>query len=450
MSRNNVDRLSSLCVAAGFALLAALACRPAYQPGLQGKSESSPSRDSAIAALTDANDSIGLAKVIDEVCSTAEIKSECLEMRLSSPAKQGKVRVAMGALGTLAALHPDIRRNGHVYAHAIGIAAGRERSDVAQTFTQCSEAFQSGCYHGIIQAWFANLDSIGATDANALCAPFRQSESERWIRFQCVHGMGHGLTMLYNHDLPKGLAGCDLLTDGWDRHSCYSGAFMENVVNVTMPHHPASGLAAEHNHSSMAGMGDHGTPGMDHGSVTAFKPMDPDDQLYPCSIMAERYLSACYEMQTSVMLYNNKGSFAGAARGCDSAPMAMRPICYASLGRDVSSYSLQNHAEAMRMCAVGSEKYRPWCYYGLVKNFIDLNARPDDGIALCRDVPTEAGKAVCYNAVGEQVFILASSPEARRAACAPAEPAYLDACLYGARIPVKAPDILLRTWASVR
>jgi len=211
-------------------------------------------------------------------------------------------------------------------------------------------------------------------------------------------------------------------------------------VNVTMPQHPASTLAATHEHSM---------EGMDHGA-TAFKPVDAGDPLYPCSIMAERYLSACYEMQTSVMLYNNKGSIAGAAKDCGTAPPAMRTTCFASLGRDISSYSAQNHAEAVRMCGLAPEKYRTWCYYGLVKNFIDLNARADDGLALCRDVADGAGKAVCYNAVGEQILVLAANADARRAMCAPTEAGYLDACLYGARIPVKAPEILLKTWASVR
>jgi hypothetical protein len=102
------------------------------------------------------------------------------------------------------------------------------------------------------------------------------------------------------------------------------------------------------------------------------------------------------------------------------------------------------------MCGLAPEKYRPWCYYGLVKNFIDLNARAGDGLSLCRDVPTEAGKAVCYNAVGEQILVLASDSATRRSMCSAAEAGYLDACLYGARIPVKAPEILLKTWDSVR
>ena len=410
-------------------------------------------------AIAQSGDSAGLAGHVRTTCASAADKPACYESLLAIPAARGRVKVAMGALSQLAARDADIRRSGHVYAHAIGIAAGKGRRDVASAFSECSESFQSGCYHGVIQAYFAGLDSISAADANALCAPFRRNEADKWLRFQCVHGMGHGLTMLYDHDLPKGLAGCDLLTEWWDRHSCYSGAFMENIVNVTMPHHPASALAHHDGKAEeMPGMDDHDMSdmghdmsGMAHGSGPKFKPIDPSDQQYPCSKMGERYLSACYEMQTSVMLYNNKGDIAGAAKECDKAPVAMRAICYASLGRDISSYSQQKHSEAIRMCSLGTPKYQPYCYYGLVKNFIDLDARPSDGIAMCRDVPGSANKAVCYNAVGEQILALTASVDSRRALCSSAEAEYVDACFYGARIEgVRAPEVLQEVWASVR
>jgi len=438
--------------AASLFLLIAMGCASAGAPASGVDRATRLNVDSIALSFASAGDSIALGNTLAANC-TGKDTSACIENALSLVARNGYVKLAMGGLNRLGALNPDIRRTGHVYAHAIGIAAGAARRDITQTFPQCSESYQSGCYHGVIQAWFASLDSVSAADANALCAPFRKSESDRWIRFQCVHGMGHGLTMLYAHNLPKGLAGCDLLTEWWDRHSCYSGAFMENIVNVTIPHHPASALAHHDgkagNHSSMEGM-DHDMAGMHHEDAKPFKPVDPADQLYPCSALEERYQRACYEMQTSVMLYNNKGDIAGAARGCDSAPLDMRPICYASLGRDISSYSQQNHAEAVRMCSLGTEKYQPWCYYGLVKNFIDLEARPADGMAMCRDIPSEAGKTLCYDAVGEQVLILEPDAEKRRAFCATAEVEFVDACSYGARLGVQAPTKLVAIWDAAR
>ena len=396
-------------------------------------------------ALASRGDSLGVARTIQKGCRSFSPITDCYEAQFVRLAGAGNVKLAMGALGRLGSIQPDVQRGGHQYAHAIGITAGAKRGDIASTFTQCSEAFQSGCYHGVIQAWFAGLDTIAAADANALCAPFRADDSLRWIRFQCVHGMGHGLTMLNDHDLPKGLAGCDLLSDGWDRQSCYSGAFMENIVNVTNPHHPGGKLAHEHDMADMKDM-----EGMEHDHGKKFKPIDPSDQQYPCSAMPERYLSACYGMQTSVMLYNNKGDMAATARECDKAPSNMRVVCYTSLGRDVSSYTAQNHAEAIKLCSLGAPKYQPWCYFGLVKNIIDLDARPEDGILLCRDVKEAQNKAICYTAVGEQISLLAIAREKREQLCSTSEPDYLDACLFGSRVKPEPPVIVTDVWKSIR
>ncbi len=101
------------------------------------------------------------------------------------------------------------------------------------------------------------------------------------------------------------------------------------------------------------------------------------------------------------------------------------------------------------MCALGAISYQPWCYFGLVKNIIDLNARPADGIALCRDVPIASGKLICYVAVGEQVALLATGIKERQMLCAPSETLLMDACLYGARVITDPPPGLAEAWAGV-
>ena len=391
-----------------------------------------PFRAEPAAALAD---STALALTTYNRCGklSGESKIDCYSKTLDSLAATGEVRRAMATLARLGALDVDVRRDGHVYAHGIGITAGKRGGDVATTFAMCDESNQSGCYHGVIQAYFAAMKTIGPAEVNSLCDAFRGPQADRWLRFQCVHGTGHGLTMIYGHDLPKALAGCDYLNDDWDRRSCYGGAFMENIVNATMPHHPAHGLGL---HSAMA------MEGMDHRAEEHFKAIDPKDPLYPCSIMADRYLVACYEMQTSIMLYLNHGDMSAAAKICDRAPGNMKYVCYQSLGRDISSYSLQNHAVAIRMCSLGNVKYQPWCYVGLVKNFIDLNAKAGDGLLLCRELTSESNKIKCYEAVGEEVGTLRSDTAARRTMCAPSEPVYLDACLFGARVISETPPLL--------
>jgi hypothetical protein len=223
---------------------------------------------------------------------------------------------------------------------------------------------------------------------------------------------------------------------------------MENIVNATMPAHPSHGLGA-HGSAGSAAAGNHSVHdahAMSGKSTSSqpFRALDANDPLYPCSIMSERYLRACYEMQTSVMLYWNGGNVADAARTCERAPAAMRTLCHQSLGRDISSRTGQGYAESIRLCSLSAERFRPWCFIGLVKNFVDLNGRYSDGMRFCTELTRENDKMKCYEAVGEQIAALEAKETGRRAACSTAERSYVDVCLYGARVLASAPPALFR------
>jgi hypothetical protein len=383
-----------------------------------------------------------------------ERRRACYEAALSGPAREGRVETAMAGLRAAAAADRAVERDGHVYAHAIGKLAYRARPDLAATFGRCDESFQSGCYHGVIQAYFEAHPAVDAEAVDAVCRPYRAEGASRWLLFQCVHGLGHGLTALRGHDLPRALRDCDLLRDGWDRESCYGGAFMENVVNAMGPHH--GGAAGEghggatagehggtdgegHGIGAAAGEGNDGARATGAGRASAFQALDPADLHHPCSAVEERYLAACYGMQTSVMLFLNGGDLEGAARACNDAPPAMRSVCAQSLGRDISSYTLQDPAESIRFCGFTAERWRPWCYVGLAKNFVDLTATTDAAFAFCGSVPEEPGRLKCHEAVGEEIGILAADPAERERMCADSDPRYRAACRFGARLTQTAP-----------
>ena len=369
-------------------------------------------------------DSIALADSALGRCraQSGDVQMDCYDGFLVPLVAARGVRTALGTLNVMAARDAQLRVDSHVYAHAIGIAAGRAgRADVGRAFASCTEIFQSGCYHGVIQAYFEDVRAVDTASVNALCSSYASPAADQWLRFQCVHGMGHGLTMFYGHDLPRALAGCDQLRAGWDRESCYGGAFMENVVNATAPHHAAHAL---HSHAAAH----------DRGAAAPFKALDPTDLQYPCSIMAERFLAACYNLQTSVMLFFTHGDMAATARSCLGAPQPVRPVCFQGMGREVSAYSRHDHQEAIRLCGFARAEYQPWCHFGVVKDFIFLAARVDDGIAYCRSVPGSANRLKCYEAVGEQIATLRNNPTEREAACGPVTAPYRDACRYGARL----------------
>ena len=378
-----------------------------------------------------------------ERCRSGQEKQDCYQERILARLDVGGVPDALSTLERIAALDRDVERDGHVYVHAIGITAYRRSPDLSEVFPSCTELFQSGCYHGVIQAHFMASGRVDADVVNSLCESYKGAGADRWVLFQCLHGMGHGLMMFHDHDLPRALSACDLLREGWDRQSCYGGAFMENITSATMPHHPATELTADmgppgeemegeadaEGGMAMGGDQEHETP------ASGWRALDPEDPHYPCSVLAGVYLRSCYIMQTSVMLWMNGGDIADAARSCDGAPRNMIPVCYQSLGRDISAYTLQDVEKSIAQCDKGAEEFRAWCYIGAVKNFIDLTARTDDAFEFCRAVESPSAKLKCYEAIGEEVAVLRNEEEQRAELCGRSEgEAYERACLWGARV----------------
>jgi hypothetical protein len=373
-------------------------------------------------------DSALAARAFLEQCGNliSQEKTDCYQAALTGRLGEAGVRPTMHTVEYLVLLDSDVARDAHVFAHHVGIEAYRMSQSVAEVFSGCTESFSSGCYHGVIQAYFQAQAAVDSASIGALCEPYKSGEQSQWILFQCVHGMGHGLTMHYDHHLPKALEGCDLLADNWDRQSCYGGAFMENVVAATTPHHPATVLA------SGEGAEAHGGPSGDGGS--AWKPLDPTDPLYPCSVLASRYRYQCYLMQTSVMLYLNGNDVPAASRSCDLAPPRMRPTCHQSLGRDITART-RDPKEAESQCRAGSEPHRGHCYIGVVKAFVDWTANAESGLDFCRVIDDPGHKAMCYRALGQEIAVLVADAETRASLCAEAEEEYVNICRSGARVP---------------
>ena len=362
-------------------------------------------------------------------------KIDCYQEIFLAVLRDEGIGPALDLLEATAAVDESVARFAHVFTHGIGITAYERNPNVTEVFPQCREVFQSGCYHGVIQAHFTAAGAVDEAVVNELCQRYKAEGADRWILFQCLHGLGHGLTMFHRHDVPLALEGCDMLAESWDRPSCYGGVFMENIVNVTNPHHVASDGAA------MDGL--HGT--------SDWKAVDPEDPHYPCSVLDGRYHHECYMMQTSAMLWINGGDIAGAGESCRNAPENVRHVCFQSLGRDISSLTLQDPDDAMRECARTDVQYRAWCYVGLVKNFIDLTAHTEKAFEFCRRVVHPPHKMSCYEAIGEEIAILENASDDRDAICvnAESEETYA-ACLLGAGVRTGAGGARVVVDASVR
>lgn len=402
-----------------------------------------------IASAAADRDTVQLAALAEKFCAGSKQakRTSCFEDWFLSLASHQNVTLALGALAALGARDADVARDGHGYTHIIGIRSWKPGDDVAKAFRACNVLYQSGCYHGVIQSYLTASGPLDSTKAAGLCQEITPDAKDQWLRFQCVHGLGHGFDMMLDWNLPEALKRCDWLATPWDRVSCYGGAFMENAV-ASMPggHHVAMrALEADSSgkaHDDMV-MDDHGA--MDHGGgmpdlkAIKYKMRDSADALYPCSSLDERYGYACYQMQGGLILTRTHSDFAAAAALCDQATPIFRSQCYLSLGTNASGMTTRNIKQTIAKCSHGDPSYQPFCFVGAVKNFVDVTANPQDGFDFCAAVTGDANRMQCYIAVGEEIDVLWPTDAGERShRCEAAGAAGEKWCRIGARLPERS------------
>ena len=324
----------------------------------------------------------GEARAIGEECRTKSYQEKipCYKHTFERIIQTQGTEQALDTLQQLSSADPDVRHYSHPYTHHIGKFTFAHYKDAATSFAHCKDTFWSGCYHGVLEGYVSQFPNLAPKDIATVCSGVKDPHRPIFMKFQCVHGLGHGLTMHFQHDLFKSLTFCDALPTMWDQESCYGGAFMENVIWFqTQPH-------ADHgNHDA-------------HGQSA--KLLDASDPHYPCNAVEKRYQRSCYMMQTSAMLTFNGYDFEKTFRECEKAPADLIETCVRSLGRDVSGYTLTNAERVRTLCLLGQPHLIGQCFRGAAKDFGFTHASPQRSIALCRVVDGPYTPD-CYAAVRE-------------------------------------------------
>ena len=260
-------------------------------------------------------------------------------------------------------------RDCHQAAHHLGRATYEEFG--AAAFALSSHECHAGAFHGATEALFA---ARGTATLEQDVATICDSAPNPFFRHQCIHGVGHGLMAWTSYELHDALPLCDRLPTEPDRGSCYSGVFMENVVG--------------------------GLTGL-MGHVTQF--LKEDDPHFPCDIVDERYMAACYFYQTTHMLRVFNYDFSQVAQACAAAPAAARQLCYSSYGRDVGGASRKEPSAAIRYCAhVPAGPNRAACIEGAAQDRFWEKSGADDALAMCALVEGVAELDACYGIIIER------------------------------------------------
>jgi cytochrome c553 len=296
---------------------------------------------------------------------------------------------------------PAVHGDCHQITHWVGRASlAHYHKDAAQALSHGAMTCNSGYYHGVLQAAFAGLPKGDVeVKARRLCTT-PAVNTDDFLLYQCVHGLGHGLMIYSGDDLPWSLRTCHTLQTDFDRVSCTGGVFMQNL-DTTM------GVS---------------------------KYLRANNPLYPCNIVVRQDKYYCYLMATSRILPMVSYSWTRAAAWCRRAEKGWVGICFQSFGRDASGTSQYQPSQTVRLCDAAGKVGESDCIYGAARDYGNNYAGGPRALAICAATPKRY-KARCYEGLGTIYGALHRDTEGRRAACNLGIPArYRRACLQGAAV----------------
>jgi hypothetical protein len=292
----------------------------------------------------------------------------------------------------------------HTIAHVIGAAVlARNDGNIARTFAEGSSMCWSGYYHGVLERAFRDVKSFDAATlgakSRALCAD-RQVRRSSWLSYQCLHGLGHGLTITTGYQLPIANKVCNRLATAWDRTSCKGGVFMENFITS-------------------------------YGGDSPW--VRDSDPLYPCDWVARADKYTCYQQATTRIIQVVGLDWQKIARTCAGAEADWVQTCFGSFGQNASVVASRRPGKIVPICAVA----RPYggereCIRYAAMDIAGAYSGGKEAASLCDASPGKL-RGDCYEAIGHMIRYLQSSEAARRAECRSltATPRYAAQCIAG-------------------
>ncbi len=327
-----------------------------------------------------------------------DAKAECLEQAFGNVTFSDGPKVALAQLQTALRSNRAVQADCHRIAHRMGSAAlSRFKDRVAPAFVAGNPICASGYYHGIIERAFLGqpTERLG-TLARELCAD-PQINAQRFLAYQCIHGLGHGLMIYTGYDLPDSLKTCDELRTGFDRVSCSGGVFMENFNS-------SYGVSSKYLRKS--------------------------DPIYPCNAVAERHKLYCYLLVTANILRVTGGDLRTTAEACMRSEAAWVSTCYESFGRDASGIAGKDSRKAIASCRLAAG-HEGDCIYGVAREIVNADAAGPRGGRFCAQT-AHRYRPRCYAGVGSVLASIEPTEHRLRHACRAVSGRYVNGCLRGA------------------
>jgi cytochrome c553 len=279
---------------------------------------------------------------------------------------------------SISGVHADCHQISHWVGHA-GLAY--YKNDAGQALSHGAMTCNSGYYHGVLQVALAGLPrNVVVKKSQHLCdAPAVNTDD--FLLYQCVHGLGHGLMIYSGDDLPWSLKTCHKLLTDFDRISCTGGVFMQNL-DTTM------GVS---------------------------KYLSSKNPIYPCTIVASRDKVYCYLMVTSRILTLDGYNWQKTAAWCRKAERGWVATCFQSMGRDASGSTRYVAKNTIQLCSYAG-KDEDECLYGAARDYANNYAGGKEAAELCNIAPARY-RGYCFEGVGTILGAIHRDSADRRNAC---------------------------------
>lgn len=266
----------------------------------------------------------------------------------------------------------------HQFTHDLGYVAYEVNQDVASVYAFCDHTCHSGCYHGVLQHYFQQQDiqlDVHSADDLQLTSLCDEKTASLLEYSECIHGLGHGLLYLTDFDFQISLEFCDVFDSVSDRENCYGGVFMEYYV---WRHRFDRGYTE---------------PGINLSHFERNTQLE--DVMYPCTVLEEKYLRACYASQASFFYDYTNGDYQKVAQLCAELDPEYQSGCFSVFGADQISVGQDTKVMAER-CFSFTEEYIESCLSGILSGSMTRFPKQIDRHTLfCESLPEER-REFCY------------------------------------------------------
>jgi len=285
----------------------------------------------------------------------------------------------------------------HEYAHHLGGFLFSYVRDVNQAFSTSEEMFCGGAvYHGVVQGFMTSQvtdNNISPSDIaiNKIC-PEDSEHPQAIERWECLHGIGHGLTITYDYDVFAAVERCNEFEQGWESVSCAKGLFMENVNNYY-----ETGIGA----------------------------INEDDVFFPCNMVDDKFAPPCYHYHVTHISKIKNGVVVDIFEECNKIPDFAK-YCYRGMGKRFAP-TVYSDVGKSATCLITPIEFQTDCYKGIAMLFAD-NRTTEEALDFCKTIPEEF-KMDCFGEVGKWIHMVYSTEEGRQEECSKAEKPYFDVCI---------------------